>query len=376
MIRTVLLLSLSCLIRLSASGQCDVSQDSAGRIITTCQVYSTSRPNEIKSYHKQTVYLGSEYFTYPMWQQGTIWIDQSGQPITCQLAYSLVDQKVYYRLNGSSTNRVATPESFSINGLLFTRRQPGSVGRGYLAVLNNGRTKLLLNVQRHLVTTRVADAFGKGNVFDGSYQTRKIYYIQKGDAQPEPIDLTRSSLLNVLYDQAEKLAERIPTTLTTETVISALAYYDTLTAATSVNKPALSTEPVFMQTLRNRINYPSRAWNAGAYGRVYIGFELTERGDVINITSLSPENDDYGFDQAVKQRLRKLPVLKPEHVGKYVLPVAFILTNTLTSTSPCSPTRTLQPDQLADRTVLDELTVPIVVSKSIGSCREIWGASR
>ncbi|CCH54871.1 hypothetical protein BN8_04085 [Fibrisoma limi BUZ 3] len=365
------------LISLSVSGQCDVSQDSAGRIITTCQVYSTSRPNEIKSYHKQTVYLGSEYFTYPIWQQGTVWLDNAGQPISCQIAYSLVDQKVYCRFNGSLTSRVVTPESFSINGLLFTRRQPGSVGRGYLAVLRNGQTKLLLNLQRHLVTARITDGYAKGDAFDGSYQTRKIYYIQKGDAQPEPIDLTRPSLLNALYDQAEKLAERFPeTTLTTETVVNALAYYDQLTAATGPLKPALSMEPVFTQALHNRIKYPSRAWNEGVYGRVYIRFEITKRGEAINITSLSPENNEYGFDQAVKQALRKLSVLKPVYAGKYVLPVAFTFTNTLASTSACLPTRTLSPDQLADCTILEEFTVPIVVTKKVGTCREIWGTSR
>ena len=132
---------------------------------------------------------------------------------------------------------------------------------------------------------------------------------------------------------------------------------------------------MFNQAVRERITYPSQAWNKGVYGRVYVGFQIDRTGKVNNVTLLSPENGDYGFDYVVKQSVKKLPVLKPDYVGTYVLPVAFTLTNQLDGTKTL-PVGTLSTGQVGDRVMLAEIKILFSTAKPIANAREVWGSGK
>ena len=161
--------------------------------------------------------------------------------------------------------------------------------------------------------------------------------------------------------------------LTVQEVSRVLVYYDNLMALASVNKPALSFDPVFNQFLHDYITYPNLAWLNYVYGRVYVGFDVTRYGQITNITLLSPENIGFGFDVTVTQALEKYVRLKPDFAGHYALPVAFTLTNRKEKSGPYIPRNTLPSDKFGNRIVLEEFVVPIVLSKPVATTREVWG---
>lgn len=326
--------------------------------------------------HKQETYLGSPYFAYPMWQTGQIRLDKSGREIVCQLTYDLTTNEVLCRFDGDVI-RAITPEWFRINGAEFTRQTSNRAGADrqlYTTVLYDGPTKLLQSLSNRLVYKPLGNGYDKDQSFHGTYQTTTRYYIQKGNARPELITLSSRSLLEVLYDQADKLAPKLTEKqLTPHDVVCVLKYYDALTAIAQAEQPSLGNDAVFKQVLHNYINYPSQAWNNGVYGRVYAGFQIDQSGQITDITTLSPDNVGYGLDQEVKRTLKKLPKLRPEYAGKYVLPVAFTVTNKAEKPEPLVPVNQLPADRLAGRTVLPEYIVPIVLSRPSAGSREVWG---
>lgn len=370
-----LLLAILCVAGLSTRAQCVVAKDSYGQITTTCQLYFPQTGTE--RLHKQVTYLGSEFFTFPEWQEGKIQLDESGKEISCQLTYNLVTNTVLCQLAKDVAPRNITPYAFTISGTTFSRQQNSTLGLKhdtYLTTLHNGQTKLLKSLTRRLVLKSMRNGYEQGSVFDGYYETQERYYIQKGDAQLQLTSLSKSSLLTILYDQAAPIAARLPgRQLKSDEVARILVYYDSLTTASDINRPILSRNPLFNAFLHNQLKYPNQAWNNGVYGRVYAGFEVNEDGQVTNITLLSPDNIGFGFDQIVKQTLGKFPKVKPEYVGKYVLPVAFTYTNRQDKETSYVPVNKLSDDRFEGRTVLEEFTVPVIVSKPSVTSREVWG---
>ncbi|WP_185716117.1 energy transducer TonB [Larkinella knui] len=190
-------------------------------------------------------------------------------------------------------------------------------------------------------------------------------------------------MLEVLKDQSARLSTRLDSEkMSPEAIIDVLKYYDTLNPNEQVlsdelaTKPALSRDLLFNQVIQNKISYPGLARSERVYGRVYAGFEIDERGQVQNIVLLSPENVGFGFDYAVKQALKKLPVLSPEYAGKYALPVAFTFTNPSKNKTVQVPVNRLPADRLAERIELEEITVSVPVGESFTQRpegREVWG---
>lgn len=375
MTRFISILALICFSGVVAWSQCITEKDVNGQIVTTCDVYRFGE--NYAPGHKKVVYLGTPYLTFPTWLKGTIQLDQGGQVLACYLAYDLVANTVQCKFDSSLTVSNVTPYAFTIHDMTFTRQMNSALGvdyQIYTTRLNTGETTLSKRISSQLVLRPVDNGYVKSAPFDGSYQPRVTYYIRKGDAEPESTDLSRKSLLAILHEQAETMAPRLSNrTLTPEEVVQILSEYDALMAVANRQKPPLSADPVFNQLLYTSIKYPNQAWNSSVYGRVYVGFEINESGQLVNINTLSPPNVGFGFDETVKQALRKITRLKPDYKGSYCLPVAFTYTNTVDKQGTYAPLNVLPAERMQNRTLLTEVVIPIQIAKPVATTREVWG---
>ncbi len=344
--------------------------------------------------YKKLTYADSPFLAYPIWQPGRVKLDAQGKYMACDIAYNLVENAVLCRFAGDSTVQTLRPDRFIIGNEEFVRQRNRTAGTDYklyAKVLYDGKTKLLLNVTKRLDPYASASArtgYEKETTINGRYTLEEKYFIRKGDARPEAINLTKNSLLVVLYGRADKLAPRLPARrLTSADVVAILPYYDSLmtvsasramrsggdsVAYVSSSVP-ISNDPVFAQALHQHIIYPGAAWIQAVYSRVYAGFDVDQQGRVRNVTILSPDNAGMGFAEAVRAGLEKIPTLNPTFAGTYALPVAFTYTNQKESRQPHIPVNRLPDDRLAGRTLLGEFVVPIVVTKPILTSREVWG---
>ncbi|GAA4467627.1 hypothetical protein GCM10023189_51650 [Nibrella saemangeumensis] len=230
--RIVGLLALICFVGVGAYGQkCVVSKDAKGRVVTICQMYfaqieprttGLERPS-----YKEMVYLGSEYFGFPVWQDGTVQL--AGRQIRGALAYNIITDELLYQLGNSTAVEKAIPEAFTIGGHRFIRDASKGIGRDsrYYMVLNNGPTRLLKSFKCQLRGREENNGYTKMDEFDGRYETQEQYYIKKGSAVPEPVTLTRKSLQAVLGDRADAITDKLPRRrITEENVIEVLKHYD------------------------------------------------------------------------------------------------------------------------------------------------------
>ncbi|PRY39929.1 hypothetical protein CLV58_10722 [Spirosoma oryzae] len=392
MIRCLLLFGISCLFVRSSYGQLTVFQNKDGYVFTTVDEYG---PGTITATsYKKLTYADSPFLAYPIWQPGRVKLDAQGKYMACDIAYNLVENAVLCRFSGDSTVQTLRPDRFIIGNEEFVRQRNRTAGTDYklyAKVLYDGKTKLLLNVTKRLDPYASASArtgYEKETTINGRYTLEEKYFIRKGDARPEAINLTKNSLLAVLYEQADKLAPRLPARrLTSADVVAILPYYDSLmtvsasramrsggdsVAYVSSSVP-ISNDPVFAQALHQHIVYPGAAWIQAVYSRVYAGFDVDQQGRVRNVTILSPDNAGMGFAEAVRAGLEKIPTLNPTFAGTYALPVAFTYTNQKESRQPHIPVNRLPDDRLAGRTLLGEFVVPVVVTKPILTSREVWG---
>lgn len=356
-------------------GQCTVAKDAHGQLITTCQVkYNTSESTML---HKQVTFLGSEYVSFPVWQEGSVRLDQSGREIVCLLAYNVVNQEVTCRFEDDKDVQRVVPYSFVLGGAEYIRHQTDVAGLKYTfytTMINRGPTKLLKCVKGRFSKTPLRNEYDRHSPFSGSYQIDNQYYVQKENAAPQPVSLTKNSLLTVLVDQKEILESKLPKReLTPEQVIGTIRTYDSLWTAARLNSTTLATDPDFKEFLRTQINYPTQAWDAQVYARVYVGFDVSKEGQLVNIQLLSPDNVGFGFKQEIETALRKLPETKSAYQGRYALPITFTYTNAFDKRMKFVPINTLSDDLLAGRTLLNEFVVDQIQGKDVAKNREIWG---
>ncbi|GAB3893072.1 hypothetical protein [Spirosoma agri] len=382
MIRLALFVSALCLSVPEAYSQFTVSQNEKGQLLTTVDVYGPGKINAT-SYNKIT-YLGSPFLNYPVWQPGTIQIDRSGKEIPCQLAYNLVTNEVLFRFDETSAVKIITPDLFKINDTEYIRQNDKSLGVDhhlYVTTIHNGPTQLLTCVTKRLANLNSSEAvnntYNRDLNVEGIYRTKTTYYIRKGDARPELISLTKKSLLEIFREQAQQLANRIPDkALTTLDIIHVINAYDSLMVIARSGTYPLNHNPLFIQSLQDKIIYPNWAGSQGVYGRVYAGFDIDSLGKVKNVALLSPNNAGFGLAQGVLKALDKLPVLDPAYKGTYVLPVAFTYTNSLEKAGTHVPINQLPDERMGNRIVLAEFVVPYVVSKQTITAKEVWGYYR
>ncbi|GAB3938573.1 hypothetical protein [Larkinella terrae] len=356
-------------------GQCTVSKDAYGQVITTCQV--ANFPAENAPLNKQLIFLGSEFASFPVWQRGRIRLDQSGQDQACLIAYNLVSNEVRCRFEGDPTEKTVSPYSFVINGVEYVRQLKKVLGVNYTlytTVLNSGETKLLKSLKGRFVKMPVRNGYDKDNPFAGYFQVDQQYFIQKGDSAPQPISLTKNALLTALEEEREILDAKLSKRqLTPEEVIEVAGLYDSLRVLTLRNSTSLATDAGLKDLLRAHIKYPVQAWNAQVFARVYVGFDITKAGQISNIKLLSPENVGFGFGQEVTTALSKLQGTKPAYEGRYALPVSFMYTAARDKGRVFIPVNTLPDDLLQGRVVLNEVVVNQVMGKDLAKNREVWG---
>ncbi|MDB5240399.1 MAG: hypothetical protein JWP57_1024 [Spirosoma sp.] len=212
-------------------GQCVVSLDEQHRVITVCQTYTEPNGLLINRTDRQqglsrTVYLGSEYITYPVWQQGSI--KEAGAPnyISCGLAYNLLTNQVFCQFPGDSVPHVVSPEAFTINDMHFVSRLNKKADRSYYRVLYAGKTRLLA---QYKCTLRPVsnEPYVLEESFDGTYRRQISFYIQQDNASLKPVKLSRKSLLGVLNVPSTRLPDSLSKNkLTIAELVNALAYYD------------------------------------------------------------------------------------------------------------------------------------------------------
>ncbi|GAB3644019.1 hypothetical protein [Spirosoma arcticum] len=222
------LISLRCTV--AAHGQCEVSQDADGQVYTTCVV----ERQELSPVKK--AYLGCAFFTFPIWQSGTITLDSLGEEVTCQLAYNLIDNVLLCQTKGSMQSAPIKPYTFTINGVRFISQSSklfGTTYRNYFSVLHDGKTQLLKKYKRRLIESRVLNKGGKD--VNGYYQSLDSYFIKRINQEPVEIRLTRKSVLQALNDQTESLQNRLKSTKTTvDEIVDTIVYYDSLSTGQKV----------------------------------------------------------------------------------------------------------------------------------------------
>ncbi len=229
--RSRLLLVWLSVLQVVSYGQCVVSLDGQKRVVTICQTYTESgglliNRTDRKQGLSQSVYLGSEYLTYPVWQPGSLKVEGAEKFIPCGIAYNLLTHQVLCQFAGDSVSHVISPESFLINDMYFVRRLNKKGERSYYQLLYAGKTRLLAQYKCNFRSVSNEPYMLKQS-FDGEYLRQKSFYIQQDSELLRPVQLSRKSLLDVLDAPLTRLPDSLPKNkLTINELVSALAYYD------------------------------------------------------------------------------------------------------------------------------------------------------
>lgn len=218
-------------LRLVGYGQCVISQDEQKRVVTICQRYPSPdglliNRTDRKQVLSETVYLGSEYLTYPVWQRGSLEFANRRNALPCQLAYNVLTNQVLCQFEGDSVIREVWPDAFTINEIHFVSRVDKKRERTYYRVLYAGKTRLLARYTCSLRPTS-QEPYSADRLFDGIYHRQKSFYIQR-DGQPlRRVSLSRKSLLDALDDPSGKLPDYLTKKkLTIYELVDAVAFYD------------------------------------------------------------------------------------------------------------------------------------------------------
>lgn len=218
-------------LQVASYGQCTVSMDPQKRVITVCQTYNSSNGllmnrTDNKATISQAVFLGSEYLTYPIWQNGSLELGSTQKSIPCRIAYNLITNQVVCQFPGDSVIHLVSPDAFTINDMHFVSRLNQRAERTYYRVLYAGKTRLLAQYKCTLRHTE-KEPYMLDQSFDGTYQRKKSFYVQRGNDSVTQVQLSRKSLLKVLNDSSGKLPAYLTNkTLTIRELVAAVAYYD------------------------------------------------------------------------------------------------------------------------------------------------------
>jgi hypothetical protein len=229
---------MTCLLALTAIagwGQCVISRDAQGRVITTCQVRAAAhsgpllnRPDYNTGISNQVIYLGSEYFGFPVWQDGTLRMPNATQEIRCKIAYNLVTRQVLCRLNGLPQEQIVRPETFTMNDVRFVLRDSQKANRPYLMVLYDGKTKFFKQLRCRFRPNR-NEAYDEAYAFDGYYEQQSTYFLQRPNEKPRAVSLSRKAILDALGDPAGKLSTYLTRKeVTPDELVAALTLLDSV----------------------------------------------------------------------------------------------------------------------------------------------------
>ncbi|WP_128548242.1 hypothetical protein [Larkinella soli] len=234
----------------SVLSQCTVTKDDRGRVVTICRNRTEpdglllNRVDRNTGIGRPVVYLGSEYLTYPVWQEGTLELGPTGRTLSCRMAFNVVTNQLSCLFPDSPQQQTAFPETFSLGGARFIRAGAGSGKRGkgvYYHLLYDGPTRLLKYIRCSLRVGRTA-GFSEQDAFDGFFERQNVYFVGSENRRLRPVRLSRKSVLRALEEPAGRLASYLKKEkLNEDELIDALRFHDTPTRPPEKPDPSRTT---------------------------------------------------------------------------------------------------------------------------------------
>ena len=145
-------------------------------------------------------------------------------------------------------------------------------------------------------------------------------------------------------------------------IVTVLALFPP-SARAQINESGLDKDPVFAAVAARQIYYPNILSRQALYGRVWVGFQVDNRGRIQGVRLVYPQMSSlkskrYGIDYEVRRGLKHLPPLNPAYEGQYLLPVAFCFLHHGENPNPLIPTNQLPVGvDTGDRTLLPEVRI-------------------
>jgi hypothetical protein len=195
--RLLLLSAFLLTINTLSNGQddCIVTLDKDKGLVTTCMIPHWDATQTYITETTKHVFKGNPYFSYPVWESGSVWVEGQRQALNGKVAYNLNRKKVYYGVD-STHFYVVQPDQFTLNNLTFINRSVRVMGEtysDYYQVLYNGKAVTLLQ--------QTTCKLSGGNIaegYSGSYTRKEAYFIQNESGLPKLIKLTRKSVEKAL----------------------------------------------------------------------------------------------------------------------------------------------------------------------------------
>jgi hypothetical protein len=179
---------------------------------------------------------------------GNPYVDKEFQPGEIIFFDSSLVKDLPLRLNTYTDNiefkkndtimALANPEmvvriSFGYRNFIFSKYKEGSfIKQGYLEVLADGNTKLLLHREAVVKREKLPASNYEGGNYRDYFRNSETYYIKKGDAVAEKISRSKKSILKTLGDHKAELEKFISDKhlklSKTEALIDLIYYYNSL----------------------------------------------------------------------------------------------------------------------------------------------------
>lgn len=206
-------------------GQRFITYDKKGRLVTTD---STTRIN----------CLGSPYLGDVVWHPGSL-ILRDQRRIPAQIAYNIVFDQVFCRLNDSAAMVQVLPDEFTMEGRRFVANQYKVLSMKrvlYCEVLYDGKTKLIRRwtkrlrpIEWKLYPSRIPQE----DRFVAEYIPTGDFYLKKEGERPVFFLPNEYALSRLLPNMGTKLANFIAShELTDQVLVEALIQYDNRYAVT------------------------------------------------------------------------------------------------------------------------------------------------
>jgi hypothetical protein len=183
-------------------GQCTVTRDQTGHLTTTCTGYANrsgflmNRPDQSQA-QTTTVYGGSPYLSFPIYEAGVLDFAATNQKIPCQLAFNLVTNQVLCRFNNDSLEHAILPDAFTVGTRRFVSKTSLKGDRLYYQVLYAGKTKLLAQTRVTLQLTK-REPYTLEDQFDGTYIRKERYFIERLNKALQEVTPSKKSVLKAL----------------------------------------------------------------------------------------------------------------------------------------------------------------------------------
>ena len=168
--------------------------------------------------------MGTPYWRYPTWQEGSVQLKANKPEVPCQIAYNVTANEVLCRFSNDTTTYTLEPAAFTISDTKFVR-MPNHGYPTYYQVVYKGSAQLLSSYKRKmniLSPQPYGDAFFIG-YFLGM---ERYYYVKLPNGSLHSVALTRKSLMRAMGDNVDTKLLPNENALTVNDVIRVLADYD------------------------------------------------------------------------------------------------------------------------------------------------------